>query len=141
MTGRAWCVPIRSKVPPQSRDDPHRGDVGLLALAATFSDFFVEWSELAQLLRIALLDYLIRPPQERRRDRQAEGFGGLEVDRQLELARALVTLATLGYGDIVPRSDLARGLAVVEGIGGQLFLAVLVARLVSSYVRDKDGTG
>ena len=54
---------------------------------------------------------------------------------------SFVTLATLGYGDIVPRSDLARGLAVVEGIGGQLFLAVLVARLVSSYVRDKDSDG
>ena len=47
----------------QSRDDPHRGEVGPLALAATFSDFFVGWSGLAQLLHIALLDYLIRPPQ------------------------------------------------------------------------------
>ena len=28
----------------------------------------------------ALLDHLIRPLQERRRDRQAEGLGGLEVD-------------------------------------------------------------
>jgi len=46
---------------------------------------------------------------------------------------SFVTLATLGYGDIVPRTDLARGLAVVEGIGGQLFLAVLVARLLSLY--------
>ena len=26
------------------------------------------------------LDVLIRPPQHRRRDRQAEGLGGLEVD-------------------------------------------------------------
>jgi hypothetical protein len=46
---------------------------------------------------------------------------------------SFVTLATLGYGDIVPRADVARGLAIVEGIGGQLFLAVLVARLVSLY--------
>lgn len=46
---------------------------------------------------------------------------------------SFVTLATLGYGDIVPRADLARGLAVVEGVGGQLFLAVLVARLLSLY--------
>jgi hypothetical protein len=46
---------------------------------------------------------------------------------------SFVTLATLGYGDIVPRTDVARGLAIVEGVGGQLFLAVLVARLVSSY--------
>jgi hypothetical protein len=48
---------------------------------------------------------------------------------------SFVTLATLGYGDIVPRADIARSIAVVEGVGGQLFLAVLVARLVSLYSR------
>jgi len=46
---------------------------------------------------------------------------------------SFVTLATIGYGDIVPRTDVARALAVVEGVGGQLFLAVLVARLLSLY--------
>ena len=52
---------------------------------------------------------------------------------------SFVTLATIGYGDIVPRTDIARGVAIVEGVGGQLFLAVLVARLLSLYsgsVRD-----
>ena len=53
---------------------------------------------------------------------------------------SFVTLATLGYGDIVPRTDVARGLAIVEGVGGQLFLAVLVARLVSLYSRGKEPT-
>jgi hypothetical protein len=61
-----------------------------------------------------------------------------EFSRTSAIYFSFVTLATLGYGDIVPRSDLARGLAVVEGIGGQLFLAVLVARMVSSYVQGKD---
>ena len=51
---------------------------------------------------------------------------------------SFVTLATLGYGDIVPRTEVARGLAVVEGVGGQLFLAVLIARLVSLYTRGKE---
>jgi Ion channel len=51
---------------------------------------------------------------------------------------SFVTLATLGYGDIVPRTDIARGLATVEGVGGQLFLAVLIARLVSLYAREKE---
>src|ERR1700758_4631273 len=46
---------------------------------------------------------------------------------------SFVTLATIGYGDIVPRTDVARGLAIIEGVGGQLFLAVLVARLLSLY--------
>src|SRR5690242_20723019 len=36
-----------------------------------------------------LLDHLIRPRQERRRDRQAEGLGGLEVHDQIELCRLL----------------------------------------------------
>ena len=51
---------------------------------------------------------------------------------------SFVTLATLGYGDIVPRTDVARGLAIVEGVGGQLFLAVMVARLVSLYGRGNE---
>jgi hypothetical protein len=43
---------------------------------------------------------------------------------------SFVTLATLGYGDITPVSPIARGLAVFEAVFGQLYLAVLVARLV-----------
>jgi Ion channel len=51
---------------------------------------------------------------------------------------SFVTLATLGYGDIAPRGDIARGIAIIEGVGGQLFLAVLVARLVSLYSKPAD---
>ena len=50
---------------------------------------------------------------------------------------SFVTLATLGYGDIVPRSDMARGLAIMEAVAGQLYLAVMIARLVSLYVGKK----
>jgi len=46
---------------------------------------------------------------------------------------SFVTLATLGYGDIVPRTEVARGIAIVEAVAGQLYLAVLIARLVSLY--------
>jgi Ion channel len=52
---------------------------------------------------------------------------------------SFVTLATIGYGDIVPRTDIARVIAVIECVGGQLFLAVLVARLLSLYSRRRDG--
>jgi voltage-gated potassium channel len=45
-----------------------------------------------------------------------------------------VTLTTLGYGDIVPRSEVVRGLAIMEAVAGQLYLAVLIARLFSLYV-------
>lgn len=48
---------------------------------------------------------------------------------------SFVTQATLGYGDIVPASEVARGLAIVQAVAGQLYLAVMVARLVSLYVQ------
>ncbi len=43
---------------------------------------------------------------------------------------SLTTLATVGYGDITPVTLQARYAAVSEGIAGQFYLAVLVARLV-----------
>jgi hypothetical protein len=61
-----------------------------------------------------------------------------ELTRMSALYFSFVTLATVGYGDIVPRTDVARGLAIVEGVGGQLFLAVMVARLVSLYGRRRE---
>jgi hypothetical protein len=51
---------------------------------------------------------------------------------------SFVTLATLGYGDYLPRTDLARGIATFEVIGGQLFLAVLVARLIGLFQGEKE---
>jgi hypothetical protein len=55
---------------------------------------------------------------------------------------SFVTLATLGYGDVTPRSDAARGLAIVEAVAGQLYLAVMVARLVSLQMSTgADGAG
>lgn len=46
---------------------------------------------------------------------------------------SFVTLATLGYGDFTAAGSLGRALAVLEALGGQVFLATLVARLVSLY--------
>jgi len=51
---------------------------------------------------------------------------------------SFVTLATLGYGDVVPASAVARPLAVLEAVFGQLYLVVLVARLVSLYSGGRD---
>jgi hypothetical protein len=48
---------------------------------------------------------------------------------------SFVTLATLGYGDVVPRTDVARGLAVLEAVGGQLYIAVTIARLVGAQLQ------
>lgn len=44
---------------------------------------------------------------------------------------SFTTLATVGYGDIVPTSKVARVLANLEGMTGVLYPAVFIARLVS----------
>jgi voltage-gated potassium channel len=49
---------------------------------------------------------------------------------------SFITLATVGYGDFVPGNDVVRGLAVVEAIAGQFYLAVMIARLMSLYMRE-----
>ena len=54
---------------------------------------------------------------------------------------SFVTLTTLGYGDIRPRSELAQMMAVAEAVIGQLYLAIFVARLVALYVHDGQRPG
>ena len=44
-----------------------------------------------------------------------------------------ITMATVGYGDLTPASGLPRTLAVLDALVGQVFLVVLLARLVSLY--------
>ena len=44
---------------------------------------------------------------------------------------SFTTLTTIGYGDITPLTLQARYVAVLEGIAGQFYIAVLVARLVA----------
>jgi hypothetical protein len=48
-----------------------------------------------------------------------------------------VTLATLGYGDITPLHPAARSLAVSEAFVGQLYPAILIARLVSLEIESR----
>ena len=43
---------------------------------------------------------------------------------------SFVTISTLGYGDVTPASDATRVLAAMEAVVGQLFLVVLLARMV-----------
>jgi hypothetical protein len=50
---------------------------------------------------------------------------------------SLVTLTTLGYGDITPQVPGAAALCQMEAIAGQFFTAVLVAWFVGIYVSDK----
>src|SRR5213596_1793683 len=57
--------------------------------------------------------------------RSMNGFNGFYF--------SFVTLSTVGYGDITPVSRIARWLAAMEAMTGLLYVAVLIARLVSLY--------
>lgn len=50
---------------------------------------------------------------------------------------SFVTLATLGYGDIIPVNAWARALATVEGMTGVLYIALIMGRLVGIYSQEK----
>jgi hypothetical protein len=56
---------------------------------------------------------------------------GTDGTRPLRLYFSFVTLATLGYGDYTPASDLGHTLAIVEALIGQLYLVTVVALLVA----------
>ena len=63
------------------------------------------------------------------------GDGGLAM----ALYYSLVTMSTLGYGDVVPRSAPARAFSAMEAVTGQMYLAVLVARLVGMHIAHSTG--
>ena len=52
---------------------------------------------------------------------------------------SFVTLTTVGYGDMAAVHPAARSLAMLEALTGQLFPAVLIARLVSMEVSHREG--
>jgi hypothetical protein len=58
---------------------------------------------------------------------------GAETENQLArwVYFSFVTLTTVGYGDITPVARAARSLAMLEALVGQLYPAVILARLVS----------
>jgi hypothetical protein len=58
----------------------------------------------------------------------------VEPDPSVLIYYSFITLSTVGYGDIVPISPPARSFAYLEGIIGQFYLAVLVARLVGLHI-------
>jgi hypothetical protein len=53
---------------------------------------------------------------------------------------SFVALTTLGFGDLSPAVGLPQALTVFEALAGSIFLVVLVARLVTLWVRQDERT-
>ena len=50
---------------------------------------------------------------------------------------SFITMATVGYGDLAPQVGVARALAVIEGLFGQIYLVTAVAALVGNLGRAR----
>jgi Ion channel len=81
------------------------------------------WSLLYQLLASTI-------PQA---FRLPEDLGGSDPHalQRLLIYFSFITLTSTGYGDIIPVHPVARLLAMFEALAGQLYLAIILARLVS----------
>jgi Ion channel len=93
----------------------------LWGAAAAYLMMGVLWSILYQIIdRLGVPAFAIR---------------GAGADMQLSdlLYFSFGTLTTSGFGDIVPVTRVAQTAAMIEGIVGQLFMAILIARLVGVY--------
>ena len=72
----------------------------------------------------------------------ADGDGNLSQD----LFFSFTTMLTIGFGNLVPAANPGQTMAVAEGLMGQLFLVVAVAKVVSSWrpeprSGDRSGAG
>ena len=64
---------------------------------------------------------------------------GNPVQRSVFSYFSFTTLTTIGFGDYATVTDFGRRIAVVEGMVGQVFVATLLARLVSLYRSEESG--
>ncbi|NQU13392.1 MAG: hypothetical protein HQ561_04555 [Desulfobacteraceae bacterium] len=60
--------------------------------------------------------------------------GQLQDSRYLFLYYSLVTITTLGYGDVTPLTSVASSFSALEAVVGQLYLVITVAWLVGVHV-------
>lgn len=60
-------------------------------------------------------------------------FPTINMDYTTLVYFSFVTLATLGYGDILPATQETRGLIIIEVLMGVLYMAILISRLVGTW--------
>lgn len=70
-------------------------------------------------------------------------FSGIDLDSSIFAIRgaltyfSYVTMLTVGYGDILPVSLMARALVTLQGIFGQMYVAVFIAGIISMFLTQR----
>jgi hypothetical protein len=82
----------------------------------------------------------VSPGSFRTNEQFAATLADPHQSRGLLIYYSFVTLTTVGYGDVLPTSPMARTLAWLEAMAGQMYLAVLVAGLVGLKVSRASNT-
>jgi hypothetical protein len=98
----------------------------ILAAIVTYMLIAVAFAMVFQIIELAAPDSFRGLPENIVEDRPALS--------NTMLYFSFVCITTMGYGDIVPTSGIAQPFAVLEGVFGQLYLAVMIARLVGLHI-------
>ena len=64
------------------------------------------------------------------------GTGAMATQADL-MYFSLITMTTIGYGDITPTSPPARMLSALQGVVAQLYIAIIIARLVGMELANR----
>ena len=64
-----------------------------------------------------------------------QGTSGVELEL---MYFSLITMTTVGYGDITPATGLGRMIAAIEALVAQLYLAIIIARFVGMELVHRD---
>jgi hypothetical protein len=84
---------------------------------------WAEWYALIEVISPGAISFDLEP-----------GLAGYEAHVALlneSVYYSIVTMTTLGYGDMAPIAPQARALAMMQALIGQLYLVVMIARLVA----------
>jgi voltage-gated potassium channel len=121
-----------------TRDDVFAGVIGFLLISACFADIYLILQQL-QPGAVHFQKALISAGSSGARLDTPRGFLLTMNDF---LYFSFMTITTVGYGDVVPVSYLARRLTSIEACVGVLYIAMFVGRLMGLYMwglqRDRD---
>lgn len=63
----------------------------------------------------------------------ADEMGSFQAKYYDQLYFSFITMGTVGYGDLLPKTPFAKSFSTLIGVTGQLYVAIVIAMLVGKY--------